>query len=73
MTLKDVIGGNQSIASGDHYTGDLFCAILHVNQNYWRNNEGLKHDLDSLINDYEETINSIIDSINKYRNTIKDI
>ncbi|GAV16107.1 contact-dependent growth inhibition system immunity protein [Paenibacillus sp. chi10] len=61
------------IASGDHYTGDLFCAILHVNQNYWRNNDELKHELEYLIDEFEETINSIIGSINKYRNTIKDI
>lgn len=55
------------LISGDLYTGDLFCAILNIDQHYWLRNHKLKHELDDLIDKYEDTVNIINDNINKYR------
>lgn len=53
--------------SGDLYTGDLFCSVLKVEKEYWKEHKELKNELDEVIGTYEEVRKKIEEHISKYR------
>ncbi|WP_179292226.1 contact-dependent growth inhibition system immunity protein [Paenibacillus campinasensis] len=53
--------------SGDLYIGDLFCAVLKVEKEYWNEHKELKNELDEVIRTYEEVRNTLEEQISKYR------
>lgn len=53
--------------SGDLYIGDLFCSILKVEKEYWKEHKELKNELDEVIRTYEEARKTLEEHISKYR------
>ncbi|SET86172.1 contact-dependent growth inhibition system immunity protein [Paenibacillus sp. NFR01] len=55
------------LRSGDLYIGDLFCAVLNVDEEYWKNNIEIKNELYEVIRIYNNARDRIESHINKYR------
>ncbi|MGY5343150.1 contact-dependent growth inhibition system immunity protein [Paenibacillus glucanolyticus] len=55
------------LRSGDLYTGDLFCSVLKVGKEYWKEHKELKNEVDEVIRTYEEARETIEEHISKYR------
>ncbi|WP_328800453.1 contact-dependent growth inhibition system immunity protein [Paenibacillus sp. LX16] len=48
-------------------SGDLFCSILKVEKEYWKEHKELKNELDEVIRTYEEARKTLEEHISKYR------
>ncbi|SMF79118.1 hypothetical protein SAMN05661091_1667 [Paenibacillus uliginis N3/975] len=59
---------NNPIRSGEMYTGDLLSSILKVDKAYWTDRQDFKHELDDLLNEFNNTVKVIDEYIKKYRN-----
>ncbi|SEB10660.1 hypothetical protein SAMN03159332_3554 [Paenibacillus sp. 276b] len=55
------------LRSGDLYTGDLFCSVLKVRKEYWKEHKELKNELEEVIRTYEEVRKTLEEHISKYR------
>ncbi|WP_339303472.1 contact-dependent growth inhibition system immunity protein [Paenibacillus sp. FSL R5-0519] len=55
------------LRSGNLYTGDLFCAVLQVRKEYWKEHKELNNELDEVIRTYEEAKKTLEEHISKYR------
>lgn len=56
------------LRSGELYTGDLFCSVLRVGKEYWKEHKELKNEVDKVIRTYEEARETLEEHIRKYRN-----
>lgn len=56
------------LRSGDLYIGDLFCSVLKVEKEYWKEHKELKNEVDEVIKTYEEARGTLEEHIRKYRN-----
>ncbi|UNK21355.1 contact-dependent growth inhibition system immunity protein [Paenibacillus sp. N3/727] len=59
---------NNPLRSGEMYTGDLLSSILKVDKAYWTDRQDFKHELDDLLNEFNNTVEVIDEYIKKYRN-----
>ncbi|WP_339260543.1 contact-dependent growth inhibition system immunity protein [Paenibacillus sp. FSL R5-0713] len=55
------------LRSGELYTGDLFCSVLKVGKEYWKEHKELKNEVDEVIRAYEEARETLEEHISKYR------
>ncbi|MFX3649320.1 MAG: contact-dependent growth inhibition system immunity protein [Paenibacillus sp.] len=55
------------LRSGDLYTGDLFCSVLKVGKEYWKEHKELKNEVDEVIRAYEEARETLEEHISEYR------
>ncbi|MEK4431717.1 contact-dependent growth inhibition system immunity protein [Paenibacillus sp. FSL M7-0802] len=65
LALEQLI--QNPFGSGDLYIGDLFCSILKVEKEYWKEHKELKNELDEVIRTYEEARKTLEEHISKYR------
>lgn len=68
LALEQLI--QNPLGSGDMYIGDLFCSVLQVEKEYWKEHKELKNELDEVIRIYEEARNIVEEQISKYRSNL---